>query len=145
MAEGLFYALVSEAGLADRIKVESAGTSHGHQGRPPDPRSIEQAAIRGIHLEGSVRQIVAGDLAKFDHILAMDLHNLADVLKIEGADNPRGKIQLLRDFDPANPDRAEVEDPYFGGPEDYERAWNEIDAACRGLLSDIRATLQIAD
>ncbi len=49
-AEGVFRRLVEEAGLAPVIEVDSAGTGAWHAGEPPDTRSQEAAARRGIDL-----------------------------------------------------------------------------------------------
>jgi protein-tyrosine phosphatase len=33
---------------------------------------------------------------------------------------------------------AEVPDPYYGGPEGFERVLDLVEAACRSLLTEIR-------
>ena len=50
-------ALVREAGLEERIELDSAGTGGWHVGSPPDERATAAAAARGIALEGSARQV----------------------------------------------------------------------------------------
>ncbi|MGA8363957.1 MAG: hypothetical protein WB709_05505, partial [Solirubrobacteraceae bacterium] len=42
-AEGVMRALVREAGLQDRIELDSAGTGSWHVGAPPDARAAEVA------------------------------------------------------------------------------------------------------
>ena len=49
-AHGVLESLVADAGLADRITVDSAGTHDYHVGRPPDERAQQHAARRGYDL-----------------------------------------------------------------------------------------------
>ncbi len=46
-AEGMLRHKLAAAGLADQVRVDSAGTHGYHVGSPPDPRSQEHAALRG--------------------------------------------------------------------------------------------------
>src|SRR5215207_8351124 len=53
----------------------------------------------------------------------------------------RARIQLLREFDPASdgaPD-LDVPDPYYGGDDGFEHVLDLVDAACRGLIDELRA------
>ena len=137
-AEGVFDKLVKEAGLADDIYVESAGTTAYHVGEPPDRRSQAAARPRGIDLsQQRARQVNEADLRTFDYILAMDEGHLNDLARI--ARTPPG-TRLSRFLDFA-PDRLEqdVPDPYYGGPNGFENVLDLIEDASRGLLADIRA------
>src|SRR5687767_2147026 len=72
-AEGVFRRLVEEAGLQERIAIDSAGTGDYHIGSPPDARACEAAARRGYDLSTlRARQVSPPDFADFDYILAMD-------------------------------------------------------------------------
>ena len=54
MAEGVFQHLVDEAGLSDRIEVDSAGASSWHIGeRPPRTRNVLRQ--HGIAYDGRAR------------------------------------------------------------------------------------------
>ena len=46
-AEGVLRHKLDEAGLGDRVLVDSAGTIDYHSGDPPDRRAVEQARLRG--------------------------------------------------------------------------------------------------
>ena len=137
-AEGVFDKLVKEAGLADDVHVESAGTTAYHVGEPPDRRSQAAARQRGIDLsQQRARQVNESDLRTFDYILAMDEGHLNDLARM--ARTPPG-TRLSRFLDFA-PDRLEqdVPDPYYGGPNGFENVLDLIEDASRGLLADIRA------
>ena len=72
-AEGLFLHRVAQAGLSDRIRVDSAGTHDYHVGDAPDPRAQEAAIRRGYDLSKlRGRQVIRCDFLEFDYVLAMD-------------------------------------------------------------------------
>ncbi len=144
-AEGVMRSLLAEqgdhAGLPE-IEVDSAGTGGWHVGSAPDERATAAAADHGVTLEGRARRIEPGDFERFDLILAMDRENLRELRAIAPADSA-GKVHLLREFDPADPDPADpdldVPDPYYGGEDGFGDVFALVRAACLGLLEEIRA------
>ena len=140
-AEGVMRRLVEDAGLADRISVESAGTGAWHAGNPPDRRATVAARRRGIALAGAARQVTPEDFRDFDLLIAMDRSNLGDLLAVAPDEDAADKVRLLREFDPTSagaPD-LDVPDPYYGGERGFERVLDLVDAAARGLLDELRA------
>ena len=81
MAEAVFQHMVDQAGLSDRIDVDSAGTSRWHVGEPPHPGTQDILAKYHIPYDGRARQIVRSDLNDFDYVLAMDRENLSFILR----------------------------------------------------------------
>jgi len=138
-AQGIFRGLVSEAGLGDRVLIDSAGTHAYHVGKPPDPRAQETAQRRGLDLSDlRARAATLHDLERFDYILVMDRENLRDLLAV-CPPAVGSKIRLLMDFAPDLRVR-EVPDPYYGGPSGFERVFDIVEAAVAGLLEHIRRT-----
>jgi protein-tyrosine phosphatase len=138
-ALGVMRHLLAEKGLADVVEVDSAGTGGWHVGEPPDPRATAAARARGITLDGAARQIDPADFDEFDLILAADRANLADLRAI-APPGTEHKVRLLREFDPASvgaPD-LDVPDPYYGGHHGFDAVLDLVEAACRGLLAEIR-------
>lgn len=136
-AHGVFRNIVAEAGLADRIEVDSAGTHAYHVGEPPDARAMSTARKRGIDLSDlRARSASRSDFEKFDYVLAMDSENLEVLRRL----CPRGQERKLRLFLDFAPDlgRREVPDPYYGGPMGFERVFDMVEEAARGLLEEIR-------
>lgn len=136
-AHGVFRALVKDEGLEEHIYIDSAGTHAYHVGNPPDPRAQETASRRGVELgDLRARKTETEDFAYFDYILAMDESNLDDLV---GYTPPElvDKIRLFMDFAPELKWR-EVPDPYYGGPSGFERVFDLVEAAAKGLLEDIR-------
>ena len=135
-AEGVFLRLLAAAGLNQAFLVDSAGTGGWHQGQPADRRMREAAGRRGLDLPSRARQIEAADLQRFDHILAMDADNLAALRRLErqvaGSARIRPLVQHCR-----RSEAEEVPDPYYGGPEGFERVLDLLEDACAGLLEDL--------
>lgn len=135
--QGVFEHLVEEAGLADHVEVDSAGTHAYHTGEPPDTRAAKTAEKRGISLAGQkARRVTASDFEAFDYVLAMDSSNLNDLLSI-CPDEHQHKVKLLLSFaDGLSHD--DVPDPYYGGTTGFERVLDMVEEGAQGLLGDIR-------
>jgi len=130
-AEGVVKHLARANGIA--LHVESAGTHDYHVGEPPDERAQHHAARRGYDLSAlRARQIGQRDFEEYDLILAMD----------------RGHLRILRRMCPAAHhaklrlfiEGRDVPDPYYGGPQDFERVLDMIEDAARGLLGYLRVS-----
>jgi protein-tyrosine phosphatase len=138
-AEGVMRRLVDAAGLSDRIELDSAGTGGWHVGAAPDPRSVAAAAGRGIAIDGAARKVRVADFADFDLIVALDRDNAQDLRRLAPDAEAAAKVRLLREFDPASRGAdLDVPDPYYGGDDGFGRVLDLVDAACRGLLEDLR-------
>ncbi len=130
--------LVVEAGLSDRIELDSAGTGGWHVGDSPDPRSVAAAARRGIRVDGAARKVCLADFDEFDLLVALDGANVRDLRRLAPDDRAAAKVRLLREFDPAGDADLDVPDPYYGGADGFGRVLDVVDAACRGLLDELR-------
>jgi protein-tyrosine phosphatase len=142
-AEGVMRALLREAGLEDRVEIDSAGTGGWHAGEPPDARATEAAHRRGVTLAGAARQIVPEDFERFDLIVAMDRENLRGLLAVAPDEEAAEKVRLLREFDPGAGGDLDVPDPYYGGERGFETVLDHVQAACRGLLAELRAAERV--
>jgi protein-tyrosine phosphatase len=142
-AEGVFRRFVAQAGLAERIGMDSAGTHGYHVGEPPDPRSQAAASARGYDLSGlRARRIAREDFNRFDLVLAMDRdhHAILSRFAPQGAGH---KLRMLMEFAPRSR-VAEVPDPYYGGPDGFEHVLNLVEEAAEGLLDHLRDALESA-
>jgi protein-tyrosine phosphatase len=140
-AEGIFKAMVRDAGLADRITVESRGTGDWHTGEPADARARAAATRRGVTLDGVACRIDRDDFARFDYILSMDTRVLESLQRLARSDDERGRVHNFRAFDPASPPDAAVPDPYYGGADGFDEVFDICEAGCRGLLAHLRERL----
>jgi protein-tyrosine phosphatase len=135
-AEGVFRHHVAEAGFADLVLVDSAGTHAYHVGEPPDRRAVAAAERRGYSMDKlRARRVVTDDFSRFDYVLGMDRDNVA-LLKAQAEEEHHGKIRLLLECSSARDD--EVPDPYYGGAAGFERVLDLVEEASAGLLARIR-------
>lgn len=136
-AEGVFRHVLTEAGLADKVRVDSAGTHAYHVGEPPDRRSQAAAERRGISLQDiRARRVSEADFAEFDYVIAMDRLNLATLADLAD-DIYRDRLSLFLEY--RRGDEQEVPDPYYGGATGFERVLDLIEDASRGLVEALRS------
>jgi protein-tyrosine phosphatase len=130
-AEGVLRQLAKDAGIA--VDVESAGTHDYHVGHAPDKRTQHHAKGRGYDLSAQrARQVRRRDFEQFDLIVAMDSGHL-EILRDNCPPQHQGKLRMLVDG-------HDVPDPYYGGAEGFEQVLDMVEAACLGLLHEIRTT-----
>ena len=134
LAEALFRKMSEEAGIEDHYQIDSAGIIAYHAGEGPDFRMQRTAAARGFQYDHRARQVRTRDLNSYDLILAMDAENYKDLLDLTNSPQQREKIRFMREFDPEGPTRAAVPDPYYGGAHGFERTYDVVERAVRGLL-----------
>ena len=136
-AEGVFRHMINEAGLADVVGVDSAGTHNYHLGEGPDARAMTAASRRGYQMEPRVaRQVRPEDFLDYDLILVMDWENLS-ALQQQCPKIHHHKLMLLMRF--ANEyEEATVPDPYYGGTEAFSKVLDYIEDACQGVLEIVR-------
>lgn len=140
-AHGVFQQMVDNAGLNEKIHVDSAGTAAWHIGKSPDSRSTEHARLRGYDLSPlRARQAVAADFDQFDYVLAMDKENLSNLQDICPNGAKSAPQLFLYEFS-RKFNELEVPDPYYGGEAGFEQVLDLVEDACEGLLSDIKKQL----
>ncbi|WP_010459762.1 low molecular weight protein-tyrosine-phosphatase [Acidovorax radicis] len=141
-AHGVFRHKVVHSGLADQVRVDSAGTHNYHPGEAPDDRSQRHAAQRGYDLSSlRARQMLPRDFGQHDLILAMDWDNLAlaqERCPPEHAHKLRRMTEFCQQFD-----SPVVPDPYYGGAAGFEEVLDLVEDACEGLLHHVRQQLQL--
>lgn len=133
-AHGVMAQLLAQAGLSDRIEVDSAGTHDYHVGAPPDRRSQEHAARRGYDLSAQrARHLARRDFMDFDLVLVMDSHNHRAARALCPPELAH-KLQRLTDFCTRHA-AHDVPDPYYGGDAGFEAVLDLVEDACAGLLA----------
>ncbi|KAI7983637.1 putative low molecular weight protein-tyrosine-phosphatase slr0328 [Camellia lanceoleosa] len=145
-AEAVFTHLVNKRGLDSNFIIDSAGTIGYHEGNEADPRMRAAAKRRGIHVTSISRPIRPADFRDFDLILAMDKKNRDDILEALERWKLRGnlpadahkKVQLMCSYCKKH-DESEVPDPYYGGPQGFEKVLDLLEDACESLLDSILA------
>ena len=138
-AENVMRHVLERESLSDQFELDSAGTIGFHTGKSPDTRMSEAARRRGFPTSGSARQVSPAALNLFDWILVMDRENLEDVESLarqHGAGTAR--VALFCDFCEKTDDH-EVPDPYYGGPEGFEKVLDLLEDGCENLVHKYRS------
>ena len=148
IGEAVLRARITEAGLADRVVVDSAGTGDWHLGQGANPRALDVLDAAGYPHDHVARQIAPHWFEGVDLVLAMDEANYADLQLMMASDDTGTELRMMRSYDPAlahltepHPDLS-VPDPYHGGPEDFVEVLHMIEKAADGIvdgLPDVRA------
>ncbi len=140
-AEGVMRELVNEAGLGERIELDSAGTGAGTWGSrptraPPGPHAGGASRWRG-RPQGAPR-----DFEEFDLMLAMDGENLRNLHRLARDERGAAKVRLLREFGTPPRGRARRARPLLrrGG-----RLRARCSTSCRPRARALLEQLQTAD
>ena len=152
MTEAVLTAYVEDAGLSDRVAVDSAGTGSWHIGEDADPRALATLRSAGYDLNHAARQyhrdwFTPGHAAYGDLVLAMDAANYADLLAMAPDAAAAQRVRMFRSFDPAMagiPDgdsRLDVPDPYYGRADGFATVLEMIEAAAAGLVVQLPALI----
>ncbi|GAA5894813.1 tyrosine protein phosphatase LTP1 [Sporobolomyces salmoneus] len=133
LAEAVFQDVVKKRGLEKEFQVDSCGTAGYHIGEEPDERTVEVCRKHGVAIDHQARQLQRSDFDKFDYILAMDSWgNLKNIQKIQ----PKGskaKVALFGSYD----DGKDIVDPYYGGVEGFEKAYEQCVRYSEAFLKEI--------
>lgn len=138
MGEVILRGMLADAGLGERVVVDSCGTGEWHVGQPAQPFAIEVLADAGY--DGTphrAQQLSPAFVTDRDLLLALDKGHLRWLKKLSRKARGTTELRMLREFDSAavNARTLEVDDPYSGTGADYERARDEIERSCRGLTT----------
>ncbi|MDR6883946.1 protein-tyrosine phosphatase [Bacillus sp. 3255] len=144
MAEAVFRHQVKQAGLAEQIMIDSAGTGDWHIGHPPHEGTRKILDQYRIDYKGmQARQVRADDFIEFTYIIAMDesnVNNLAGFAPAERTGESRASIHKLLDF---APDRKlkNVPDPYYTG--NFQEVYEMVEESCARLLAYVKEHHQL--
>ena len=130
MAEKMFAQQIADRGLRDAVRVTSAGTGNWHIGSGADERAATVLHAHGYDARHVAAQVGTEHLDA-DLVVALG-RNHVRLLRELGVDADR--VAMLRAFDPRSGAHApDVDDPYYGGPADFEDVFTVIEAALPGL------------
>ena len=122
MAEAIFRDLLAKRGLAEGVRVDSAGTSSWHEGERPHTGTLEKLAAHGISTAGIYsRPLVKEDATRFDLFVCMDVQN------VQAAKTIVGNVPMTTLLD-----NQDVPDPYYTG--DFEETYQLCLKGCKKLL-----------
>jgi len=147
IAEVVLRDRIAQAGLAEQVTVDSAGTGDWHLGRPADTRAQATLTAHGYVVDHRARQIDSSWFGGIDLALAMDSVNFADIVAMRDEARAATTIHLLRSYDPAlaglpepSPE-LDVPDPYEGDSSSFEAVLHMIESAADGLVGQLGSLL----
>ena len=141
-AEGVMRRLRRGRGAGHRDR--QRGHGGWHAGEPPDERATLAARRRGITLEGAARQVTPDDFRRFDLLIALDRSNLRELLAVAPGRGRRPRRSGCCASSTPPPARdLDVPDPYYGGDRGFETVLDMVEAACRGLIDELRAAEKV--
>ncbi len=133
-AQMVFSDLVAKEALPNDFFIDSAATSTEEIGNPIYPPMAQTLKSHNIPLIAhQARRLSRSDYECFDYIIGMDSENLYYMRRILGEDLEH-KIHLLMEY--TQTPQALIEDPWY--TRDFEKAYIDILAGCRGLLAHLR-------
>jgi len=147
MGEVILRSMLDSEGLGDRVVVDSAGTGGWHEGDGADPRTV-----RALHDQGydgthhRAREFRREWFSERDLIVVADRGHLRDLRRWAPDADAAATVRLLREFDPAAVEAGtpELDDPYFGDAQGFDRCLRDVEDACRGV-EHLRAELAQQD
>ena len=136
-AQGILEQKVAEAGLSDRISVDSCGTAAFNVGKHPDPRAIAACNARGYSIGDQVaRQICAEDYNKADYVIAMDNINMMSV-KAWAPDDYSGELSLFMRYGGGSK-HSQIPDPYYHKADQFGATIAILEKCANGLLEKLK-------
>ena len=151
MGEFLLREAFEDAGLGDRVVVDSAGTSSDELGSSVHVRTVAVLQRNG-HADNGWHDHVARRFEpswfdRYDLVLPVDHVHEERLRRIARSDADRDKLRLFRSFDPDAVAAGELgmDDPWYGTDPAYEQTYAEITAAVPGIVEHVRAELEARD
>jgi len=154
MAEIVLRDRFEAAGLGGLVTVDSSGVSDEEHGNPVDRRARSVLAAHGYATGDGHRahRITPTELATRDLILPATAQH-ARALRRQAPAEVADRIVLLRRFDPAAPlvgpgepeHPLDIDDPWYGGMQDFEDCLAQVEAAADGIVEHVRAALAARD
>jgi len=142
MAESVFRARITEAGLDSLVEVDSAGTGGWHEGDGADPRTVAVLEANGYESDHAARQFQVSWFPRLDLVIALDSGHLQALRRLAPTPQDAEKVQLLRSYDPTAGADPDVPDPYYGHMDGFEECLEMVEAASHGLLATVREQVE---
>jgi protein-tyrosine phosphatase len=130
--------------------VDSTGISDEEHGNPIDRRARAVLAEHGYPVpHRTAQQVRAVDLPARDLVLAMTSVHARALRRLAGDPRVAGRVAMYRSFDPAAPPvdgeasehLLDVDDPWYGGSEDFEVCLDVVEAAADAIVEHVRGEL----
>ncbi len=150
MGEFLLREAFEDAGLGDRVVVDSAGTSAEEQGNGMHPRSAAVLRRNGHPDTGwsqhRARRFEQSWFDDVDLVLPVDHVHVDRLERLARDAQDHDKIRLFRSFDEGAVASGDLgmDDPWYGTDPAYDQTYTEVSAAVPGIVDHVRTQLDSA-
>lgn len=135
LAEFLMKQELSEAGLAEQVRIMSAGL-HANAGREAHPWAQEAAKNLGISLvEHHAKPLTREMIEQADCVFAMDFQNKAELLTLYP--EAQAKICMLSAYGEGSWQYREIPDPYLTDMENTQFCGRQLRTCIRNLIASM--------
>lgn len=135
MAQIVTMQFAAKAGLARRIRIDSAGTRASHQSASPDLRAKKVLTARGYAVgRMRSRRVEEDDFLQYDLVLAMDRSSQEDLRRL-CPPAQKSKLRMFMEFAEPRAEDLDVPDPYYGDLRGFERVLDLCASGARGLIT----------
>ena len=138
-AHAVFEKLAAERGRAGDFSCDSRGVGVRPGDEAPDPRAQEAAAKHGVRLGGRSTHFGPEDFASFDIVLALDKAVARTLREMCSSQEDRKRVRLLRSYAPEPHLGEDIPDPWFGGADGFDLAFELCRRSCEGLLDTLKS------
>lgn len=136
MGEFIMKKMLKEAGLGDKVKVDSVAATRDEIGNDMYPPAKDKLRKEGVPFKPrQARLLTRKDYEENDYLIAMDQENLDDIRYLVGEDKDH-KVHLMMDF---AGEHREVADPWY--TRNFDVTYDDLVKGCTGLLRDVREKL----
>lgn len=134
--EAVMRHILRNRGLEEKIYVDSCALYPSYLGKTAHPqvlKTLRDNEIHEEHMQHKARMFSPSDLELFDYIFAAD-YEILTMLKLEVSDPEQlQKIYLATAFSKEFLNQ-EMNDPYYGGREGFEKTFYMAKSACEGII-----------
>jgi protein-tyrosine phosphatase len=156
MAEIVLRTKLENAGIGQRVVVDSTGISSEEQGNSLDPRARKVLIAAGYDDDAlrthRARQVDGPSLSERDLILPMTSLHAASLRWLASRHllpDVEPNIVMFRTFDPASrttrgtqdESLLDIDDPWYGGIDGFEACLSQIEAAADGIVEWARVRI----
>lgn len=131
--EEILRVKLAKKGFAEKVEIDSAGTSGYHDGDLPDNRMRKHGKKRGYAFDSLSRKLLVKDLYNFDLILAMDDSNYHNIIRLCPDKETEDKVHRMVEFSKKYK-HDHIPDPYYSGADGFELVLDLLEDACDGVL-----------
>jgi protein-tyrosine phosphatase len=134
----IFELQAKERGVADHFFVDSMALTTYYIGKQADLRMQTAAQKKQVEIKHTSQLFKPSDFQRFDLIFGVT-DGCLDILKdLSSSDEDRAKIHLATAFSKKFKNQ-EIPDPYYDGPEAFDRVMEMAWDACEGILDHFLA------